>query len=283
VEAPVNVKWKKAAEVELAPHLFLWGESGTGKTAAATRAVVDRNADLRAVARGTGPALVGDPGVFVVTGEPNALNTIRYANPQAAVVVAETKEQTIEVFRAAREGALVTEGFHTLVIDGLTEVQRQIAKELNPKSDAYWKELATKTLEMLLFVRAIPMPVICTGLEGTMLNERTKTIHVGPLFDLKKAPGQAMSTMAAVGRTTKTGTGDAMRYCIDFSLDPRFTVKEAGPVTGRTLSCGLALIEALAGRLPHDEIRFAGPSAEPETPTPIDSESSEDGPRRPKR
>jgi hypothetical protein len=275
----VTLKFQRAAQQAVLPHVMVWGSSGMGKTACGVRALKDLHLDLRAAARG-GPQPVGDPGIFLLTGEPNAIETARAVNPQCAMPSFgvtttgaerswfESKAEAWEILRAAKEGELAAAGFHTLVLDGFTELQRQIAAELNRSDDAFWMELGARTTTLLRLVRSIPMVVVATALEKTKENAITKVVHVEPSFELTKAPGEAMSTMAAVARMTRVGDGDAQRYAADCNLPSRFAVKECGPLSGRILPCAQGWVAVIKGELHPSEIRFAGPNeaAEPAAP-----------------
>lgn len=277
------VKFTRASEQAVVPHVMVWGPSGMGKTACGVRGLADLTLDLRAAARGD-VRPVGDPGVFLLTGEPNAIETARAVNPQCATLVFSKKDEALEILREAKEGGLQAEGFHTLVIDGLTELQRQIAAELDRDADNFWMELATRTTSMLRFVRSIPMIVVATALEKSKVNEKTKVVHLEPQFELNKAPGEAMSTMAAVGRMTRVGEGDAQGYACDFNLGSRFAVKEAGPLSGRVIPCAAGWVAVIKGEMHPDRIRFVGPALETEKPIPTGEEGAAvSGPRNVRR
>lgn len=268
----MRFQFARAADAAVIPHVMVWGDSGVGKTACSVMAEADLDFDFRGAARGSGLDPIGDESVLLLTGEPNAIETVRSINPKCAVIRFDTWKQAEELLAAAVDGEFSRAGFSRLAIDGLTELQRQLIRTMDREADGFWNELLARTQLLFHTIRSIPMPVVVTGLSGVRLNDKTKVEYVTPLLELKTAPGHALSTLAAAGRATKAGEGDSMRYCVDFTLPPRFLVKESGSLTGRVKPCAGAWLAVLERRLSPEAIRFGGDAVETEkAPSPVDA------------
>jgi hypothetical protein len=238
------------SEAEPQDQLMVWGESGTGKTACLVRGSADMDLSFADVAYGRAKP-VGDPTVFLLTVERNALSTAKQINPLCGYELCESIATTKEVLMAAVAGELRQAGYTRLAVDGLTEIQAQIGSQIGAKeADGYYTRLIDATWNMLRMLRSVPMQIACTALE------QSKDGKFQPMFESRNIPGRAMSTQSAVGRATKIGDGMAQQFVVDFNLPAAYAVKDVGVLRGRVKPCAAAWLEVLAGTRDPETIRI---------------------------
>lgn len=298
---PVEIRrFGDAGKKQEHKRIFLWGDSGGGKTAAIVRADADLDVDLAEVLAGRADPPVGDPGIFLLTHESNGLDTARFVNPAVGWVLAEARPEgesqetkaidaTKEVIRMAMTGELGRLGFHTLVIDGLTEFQRLVKDDIvgdlgrdraNWFSQDDWGYLNERMRLALRLIRALPLHVVCTALEVTRENERTKVVEVMPAFEGRKMHGEVMQYFSAAGRMTRwlrqTEAGDEVEdYAARFSAEARFKVKSCVALRGVVKPCAASWIRVLQGErdaatIVHPQARVVRAAAE----TPVTTTAS---------
>lgn len=264
-----------AEEVEPA-HILLWGESGVGKTAAAVRASIDRRVDLDEALDGRAE-MQGDPGIFLLINERNGLDTARAVNPLLSYELVEADEDTAltrigEVFRWAASGAASREGFHTLVLDGLSELQRIVKDDIaaglaRERSSHFsqddWGYLNERMRKMLRTIRALPLRVVATALEDTRESGPDGAVRVTTQagFEGRKTGGEAGQFFTAVARaerwTVTDGHGqDVDRYAATFSAPSGTRVKRCLHLRGRVVPCAAAWLDVLAGKLTRADIAW---------------------------
>lgn len=257
-------------------HVLLWGESGTGKTAAAVRASADRAVDLDAVLDGTA-TLQGDRGIFLLINERNGLATARAANPRVTYELVEADDEKPlarvgEILRWAISGAAAREGVHTLVLDGLTELQRllkdDIAAGLSRERSSHfsqddWGFLNERMRKMFRTIRSIPLRVVATALEDTRETgpEGATKVTTQAGFEGRKTGGEAGQFFTAVARSQRwTVTGedgtDVDRYAATFSAPAGTRVKRCLHLRGRVVPCAAAWLDVLDGKLGRQDVAW---------------------------
>jgi hypothetical protein len=178
--------------------VLLYGDSGTGKTWAASSA--------------------SNP-LCLVT-EANALGTLREAfnahpRKRASIVHAHGRDalQTIrEVLMDARRGTLVEAGFDTLVIDGLTDLQKLIRDDIvgvgnDETTMKDWATLTDRMRRLLRELRDCPMDVVCTALADAEFDEGSSKRYVYPLFQGRKLQNEVAGFFNIVGYCYKRDDG----------------------------------------------------------------------------
>lgn len=279
-------------------RVFVFGESGTGKTVAACRAAVDRDLDLAEVLDGK-VTPQGDAKMFGLFLERNGLAAARMINPTMGYAFADPFNDEGEpdpaqalgiaraVIRAAASGILAENGFDRLVIDGLTELQRlekdgisavnraeieakgeRVLREWFDQDD--WNWLNEKSRRQLNNVRALPIDTICTALEE-IVETKAGAERILPKFEGRKIPGEAMSFFNAVGRMERVPMIDAsgresVSFRTRFSGASNVRIKSCGSITGWQKPCAAAWLDVLAGRLDPKETRIASAVLDVERP-----------------
>lgn len=178
--------------------VLLYGESGTGKTWAASSA----------------------PEPFCLVTEANALATLnlsfrQFDHKHAAVVHAQgrTAMDTVrEVFGDALKGALQKQGYRTLVVDGLSDLQKLILEDIvgvgnDEVSLKQWGTLTSKMRRVMRTLRDLDMNVVCTALCDSSNNEATGQRYVYPLFQGKKITKEVAGYFNIVGYCFKRDAG----------------------------------------------------------------------------
>lgn len=278
-------------------HRFLlFGDSGTGKTAAVCLAEADLDLDLDSdnfLDGITKP--VGDRGIFLLACEANALVTARLVNPSIQHILCTTKNAVIEVMKAAGSGELEQQGVHTLAIDGGTEVQRllkdaHVGQDVNNSaSDKFDWQLFNETVRRFMrTVRSLPLDVVMTALVRVRENDETKQQEVMPSFEGGKTPGEAAQYFAACGYASRLQRHDGtVQHVVQFSgLPNRYKIKAAGPLRGAVRPCVQAWKAVLDKRMDRHRIVIpdvvlqtasvapadpGAPAADPAAPTTVRS------------
>jgi hypothetical protein len=250
---------------EIHHRILLFGESGTGKTAALVRAKADASLSFNDVITGKAKP-VGSSEILLLATESNGLPTARLFNPKVRFVRVETAEKLAEVMVWLRDGGAVEAGIRLVAIDGLTEVQRLIKdqiKKANEKdksragreSDRFdqddWGYLNERVRKWLRLVRSLPVHIVCSALELGIVNEETGRVHVCPSMEGKKLPKEVGSYFSAVGRQRKVASSSGeVAFQTDFTLPDRYKVKSCGALAGTLVPCAEAWLDVLDGTAP---------------------------------
>lgn len=277
-------------------RLMLFGEPGTGKTAALVRAEADLDLDIHEVLLGKAKP-VGDPGILFVSSESNGLQTAKLFNPRVRLAKISTATDLREVMEMANSGELEELGIRQVSIDGATEVQRLLkdaikgANQLDKQREGRdadrfdqddWGYLNEKMRGWFRFMRAMQVDVVCSALEMVFENKQTGTIHVCPSFEGTKIPKEAGGYFEAVGRAGKQemSTGK-IRYAAQFELAGRYKVKSCGALKGTVKPCAAAWLAVLDGRLAATQIMLSPATSDAE-PSPTESAPKEAAKETPK-
>lgn len=284
----------EAEEITTHKSVLLFGESGTGKTAALCRAAVDMHLDFEDVAyKRVKP--VGDPSIFLLALEQNGLATARMINPRIRWALASPFDDdgnpdpgraikvATSVFRAAASGRLQEQGIKLLVIDGLTELQRlrkdvivesnRIDKDRDGGRDWFdqddWGFLNESSRRLMNTTRNLPIDVGISALEGRYETRQKGVEQVSPKLEGKKIPGEAMSFYTACGRATKiedrrSDGSEHVDFRVMFSGPGRYMVKSSGPVMGWQRPCLQAWMEVLHGTRDPEDTRIRSTVVDPD-------------------
>ncbi|MBU6287640.1 MAG: AAA family ATPase [Chloroflexi bacterium] len=198
--------------------ILLHGDSGAGKTWLASTA----------------------PNCVVLLTERNGEQSIRMANPDARYAIVNTAQEVREFLSLAQKGELGTkdEPVETLVLDGLTEIQRLLKDEMqSQKGDEFsirdWGELTEKMRRLLRLLRDLPYNVVCTAL--TEHDTEGDVRHAFPSFQGKKLYSEVMQYFNVVGYVYKAApdkAGDAVRHVAMFDGPARIACKNQHPLRG---------------------------------------------------
>jgi hypothetical protein len=197
----------------------LYGDSGAGKTWLAASA----------------------PRPVVLLTEQNGEQSLRLSNPEASYVVAKTFEDVRDFLRLAQDGSLREQGFESLVIDGLTEVQQLIRDEISARKGgdeftiADWGELTDKMRKLMRLLRTLASRyhVVCTMLSEEEFAGEVK--HVRPAFQGKKLANEVMQFFSAVGYVFKRpakGEDSGVEHVAMFDGPSRIKAKNCHPLRG---------------------------------------------------
>ncbi len=250
-----------ASEDELFMKLLLYGDSGAGKTWMASAA---------------------DKCAILLT-ERNGEHSIRMSNPDALYVYVTSPEQVREFFRAALEGELAEQGIKTLVVDGLTEIQRMFKDEIEAErgdgefSVRDWGTLHEKVRGVLRMLRDLPYHVVCTALAQTYDGDEIH--YVKPQFQGKTFPDEVMQYFNAVGYVFKRGASargrrgaakkDAeatVEHAVMFDGPARIKSKNCHPLRGTHTGRSQDFLDILVGA--RNTTPVAEPEPEEEKPAP---------------
>lgn len=278
----------KESDMTAYSALLLFGHSGTGKTMAAVAAADDLDFDFDAYWNGdSDDAPVGDPGVYLIACEPQAIKAARLANPQLrkdGAVLCTTYDKLQEQIRLAASGKLVELGFNRCVVDGVTEAQRIIKDnivrevmaeiEASGESKKYrenwfdqddWGYLKERTRRLC---RALRMIVQHMDLVVTALEDEREDKDAGERLVLAKQEGTVGKELNqyfnAVGRLRKQPNGDKIDHVVEFKLPQRYLTKGFGPINGRQRPNVGAMLAVLNGKLPPSATRIKVVAAPPE-------------------
>jgi hypothetical protein len=286
---------EEAAKVHRSVLLF--GESGSGKTAAVCRAAADLDLDLEDIAYGR-VTPVGDDTIFYLALERNGLATARLVNPKIRFTYADPFNEegrpdsaralatAVSVIRAAATGRLQERfGTRLLVVDGLTELQRlekdvivdgnRSAKEGRSVRDYFdqddWGFLNEKSRRMLNTLRALPLDLACTALEESYESRQSGVEKMSPKFEGKKISGEAMSFYSACGRmdkivSTAPDGRELVAYRAMFTGPSRYRVKSNGALLGWQKPCVQAWFQVLNGERDPESTRIRSEIVDPERP-----------------
>lgn len=218
------VKYSRAGDVaadDLHVGFLLFGDPGAGKTHAA--------------------CLAQKP--FVILTEKNGLTTVRRANPDAIVTIVSCTADLREAMGLAMRAEL-PEGCKTLVVDGLTEVQRLFQDEImaskrggEPFSLQDWGTLTDKMRRYMRTLRDLPYNVVCTALAEAQVSEADGVRYVRPAFQGKKTSmevAQYFNGVAYLFKRAVQGEGgaDAIQHFAMLDGPSNYITKPCHPVTG---------------------------------------------------
>ena len=196
--------WTKVGDMptdDVYLKLLLYGDSGTGKTWAASTA----------------------PNPCYLLTEPNGLPTIRAANPDAVVVQADEMHggmDTVRAFlKAAKDGTLARDtGCKTVVLDSMNELQRMIRDEImrqkqgTPQEGTFtlqdWGTLTDKMRGLVRAFRDLPFHIVGITHASAESDEATNTRYVQPSFQGKSLPNEVAGYFSLVGFVYRERTTD---------------------------------------------------------------------------
>ena len=202
----------KAGECkDLQAKILIYGDSGSGKTYGCSRS----------------------NNTIVLLCEKNGMVSVRHSNPNALVVGCTSISEVRAFMHEAMNGGLKKHGVETIVIDGLTEIQRMIKDEIIGSGKQMklqdWGLLADKMRKLLRTIRNLPFNVICTALaEYTFDDDSVR--YTGPQFEGKKTAAEVMQYFSAVGVSYKkvNKENDTVEYRVLFSGPATVMCKSAG-------------------------------------------------------
>ena len=226
----LSISLLRASDMQAAAFkILLYGKPGAGKTHASARAP--------------------NP-VFLLT-EANGVQSIRLANPRAAIFQANDAARLREFMKAALSGELRQAGFSTLVVDSLTEVQRLLQDEIlraktNPADGMTLPDYGLLTERMRGFFRSLrdlDMDVVATALDEETVEEATGEIHVRPAFTGRKTGSDAAQYFNVVGYVYKNekraGDDRIVEHRILLDGPKKYLTKSCSPLGG-TLDTNIA-------------------------------------------
>jgi len=202
----------KAGECQdLQAKILIYGDSGSGKTYGCSRS----------------------NNTIVLLCEKNGMVSVRHSNSNALVVGCTNISEVRAFMHEAMNGGLKKHGVETIVIDGLTEIQRMIKDEIIGSGKQMklqdWGLLADKMRKLLRTIRNLPFNVICTALAEYTYNE-DQVRYTNPQFEGKKTAAEVMQYFSAVGVAYKkvNKEKDTVEYRVLFSGPATVMCKSAG-------------------------------------------------------
>lgn len=252
--------WHKVGEMpaeRILLKLLLYGDSGVGKTWTACTA----------------------PAPCFLLAEPNGLNTIRAANPDAVVVQCDEAHggmNTVRNFvRAAKDGELAAAtGCKTVVIDSLNELQRMLRDEILASKVGTqgagqftlqdWGVLTDRMRGMVRAFRDLPFNVIGITHAEAADSDVGGARFIKPMFQGKALPNEIAGYFSAVGmqyrEPGKNDAGDAVTHRRILLEGPPSVVSKGLP--------GLEPIEGVNLQVWLEKINSYESSGDPSAPTP---------------
>ena len=203
--------------------ILLYGKSGAGKTYAAATA----------------------PNCCFLLTERNGQQSIRISNPDAVIAYCPTAEKVRAFMRMAVKGEL-PDGIRTIVLDGLTELQKIFQDEILAGKDAQNRHMTkqdwgTLTEKMRLFMRTLrdlEYHVVATALSDESQADGDGAIrYVQPSFSGRKLPQEIAQFFNGCGYVFKKAKADEngkeeIFHRIMFAGPSRFTVQPCYPLGG---------------------------------------------------
>jgi hypothetical protein len=213
--------------------------------------------------------IYGDPGAgkthiastaeapVVLLTESNGRDTIRRANPDALVFVAESADAVRRFMRAGLGGEFKAAGRRTAVFDSITEVQRLFQDEILAKKPADartmelqdWGLLTERMRGFCRTLRSLPLDVVATALAEHTVEDAKGAIWSKPAFSGRKLASEVAQYFNAVGyaykREVRAGSeaeevDRSKRHAIDFDPDRRVLSKSHSVLSGIVSGCSLA-------------------------------------------
>jgi len=224
---------RDVSTAELYYKLLLYGDSGGGKTWLAATA----------------------PDPVILLTERNGEQSIRLSAPDAPYVYVSNVNECREFLDVANDGAwgdlfkgAEFEGYvpRTLVVDGLTEIQRLIKDSMQEErgdgefSIRDWGLLNEKVRGTLRMLRDMPYNVVATALAEVATAEEIR--YVRPAFQGKQLPNEAAQFFNAVGYVYKRPKGGArgktaeMEHVTMFDGPARTQCKSCYPLGGQRVN-----------------------------------------------
>lgn len=198
--------------------ILVYGDSGAGKTWLAASA----------------------PNPVILLTERNGEQSVSMSAPDAPYAIVSTADEVRDFVAGAMSGTFRSQGYDTLVIDGLTEIQRLLRDEIQraKSEDAEftfrdWGDLNEKMRRFMRTLRDLPYHVVCTALAESEMEGDIR--HVFPAFQGRKLYSEVMQFFNAVGyvyRAPAEKQGEPMRHLVMFDGPQRYSVKNAHPLRG---------------------------------------------------
>lgn len=267
------IEFETAEEMQNIFHkILVFGDSGSGKTFGSVLALVDIGKDPET------DEFMGDPGVAILCFEAQARQSIKNANPKARVRMVEDGEDPLEVLRQvigmARSGRLREMGIHTLVLDGLTEIQACIrdsilGDDVNDPSASFtwddWRELNGRMRRLLRTIRSLELHVICTALSSKETDEEGNVLEYVPMFAGKATPNEVAAYFEAVGFAetySERGKGGRIEtiHATRFAKGSKPRTKPCAPLSRMQLTCGGLWVGRLDKAVAAGEHEFQPPA-----------------------
>ena len=196
---------------DLQAKILIYGDSGSGKTYGCSRS----------------------NNTIILLCEKNGMVSVRHSNPNALVVGCTNISEVRAFMHEAMSGGLNKHNIETIVIDGLTEIQRMIKDEIIGAGKQMklqdWGLLADKMRKLLRTIRNLPYNVICTALAEYSFDDDSVRYTV-PQFEGKKTAAEVMQYFTAVGVSHKrvNKENDTVEYRVLFSGSATVMCKSAG-------------------------------------------------------
>ena len=199
----------------------------------------------------------GDPGAgkthlvstakkpIILLTERNGITTVRRANPDALVFIAEDMNDIRAFMKAAKGGEFAEEGIETIVMDSLTEIARMMIDEiLDSRGRAeqgmtrdMWGLFTERFRLFMRTLRTLPLDVVATALASHQTDGEDGPIHVRPVCGTRNLANEVAQYFNAVGFVYKTEKptdeeDETSRYRVAFDLARRFVTKSCHPIVG---------------------------------------------------
>lgn len=189
---------RTAAEMgrSAAYKFFLYGHSGTGKTHCASTA----------------------PRPLILLTEKNGEATLQFSNPAAGVAYARNMDEVREVTQYVQSGQAAKDGYQSLVVDGLTDLQRLIVLDVTGgKTEEmtlkHWGAITTRMRSFVMWLRDIPdLHSVATALAEVEKDEVTGKRYVCPKFMGKVMPDEVPGYFSVVGYCFKREAGQGRSW-----------------------------------------------------------------------
>ena len=211
------------SDVDIHIKGMLYGDPGSGKTWAASTA----------------------PDCLILLTEQNGVTSIRASNSKARIVHCPDIHVVRKYLAAAMRDELREYGIRTIVVDSLTEVQRQFKDEILAQkgggdalfSQPDWGKLQEKMRQFMRTLRVVPYHVVCTALAEATIDNGSGTRYVLPLFEGKKFAPTISQYFSFVGYMVKKETvaedGErAVLHRAMLSGGQNYITKPAHPMSG---------------------------------------------------